>query len=103
MGLAVTSIGFSAIVSVLITKTLAQFKTASPSCAFYYYMVLSLLMLLVLVVMYIILAKRYKLREWTRHVNIQAIVEDHYERYFDQEEEYMREFGDHNRNDLEFY
>ena len=35
--------------------------------------------------------KRYKLRERERHVNIQAIVEEHYERYFDQEEEYMRE------------
>ena len=30
-------------------------------------------------------------RERERHVNIQAIVEEHYERYFDQEEEYMRE------------
>ena len=29
--------------------------------------------------------------ERERHVNIQAIVEEHYERYLDQEEEYMRE------------
>ena len=31
------------------------------------------------------------LRERERHVNIQAIAEEHYERYLDQEEEYMRE------------
>ena len=36
-------------------------------------------------------AKRYKLRERERHVNIQAIVEEHYEKYLHQEEEYMRE------------
>ena len=42
-------------------------------------------------IIFVIIAKRYKLRERERHVNIQAIVEEHYERYFDQEEEYMRE------------
>ena len=47
-------------------------------------------MLLILVV-YVVLAKHYKLREKDRHINIHIIVEEHYERYFDQEEEYMRE------------
>ena len=42
-------------------------------------------------VSYLILAKQYKLWERERHVNIQAIAEEHYERYFDQEEEYIRE------------
>ena len=46
--------------------------------------------------MFVILAKRYKLRERERHVNIQPIVEEHYERYFDQEEEYMREAAQKN-------
>ena len=58
---------------------------------FYYYLVPSLLMLLILVV-YVFLAKRYKLRERDRHINIHAIVKEHYERYFDQEE-YMREIA----------
>ena len=40
---------------------------------------------------YWVLARCYKLRERDREVNIYAIVEEHYERYFDQEEEYMRE------------
>ena len=43
------------------------------------------------IAIYIILSKCYTLRERNREINIQAIVEEHYERYMDQEEEYMRE------------
>ena len=42
-------------------------------------------------VLFIFLAKRYTLRERNREINIQAIVEEHYERYLDQEEEYERQ------------
>ena len=69
---------------------LEHFSNATPSCGFYYYLVLSILIMLSLV-LFTIAAKRYKLRERERHVNIQAIAEEHYERYLDQEEEYMRE------------
>ena len=48
------------------------------------------LALIVLFVVFLILSKRYTLRERNREINIQAIVEEHYERYMDQEEEYMR-------------
>ena len=45
--------------------------------------------------------KRYKI-ERDRSVNIQAIAEEHYARYLDQEEEYMREvanqFSENNNN-----
>ena len=44
-------------------------------------------------VIFLILSKRYTLRERNREINIQAIVEEHYERYMDQEEEYEREHG----------
>ena len=71
-------------------QVLEHFGNATPSCEFYYYLVLSILLILSLV-LFTIAAKRYKLRERDRHVNIQAIAEEHYERYFDQEEEYMRE------------
>ena len=50
--------------------------------------------MMLFLVMFVLVAKRYKLRERERHVNIQAIVEEHYERYIDQEEEYMREAAD---------
>ena len=56
----------------------------------WYYLILSLLTLLILV-LFIILAKHYKLQKRERHVNTQATAEEHYERYLDQEEEYMRE------------
>ena len=41
--------------------------------------------------LFLVLSKRYTLCERNREINIQAIVEEHYERYMDQEEEYMRE------------
>ena len=93
MGLTFTFVGIDRFGLGLLAVIFRQFPTATPSCVFYYYLVLSLLMLLILVV-YVILAKRYKLRERDRHINIHAIVEEHYERYFDQEEEYIRE-NDH--------
>ena len=46
--------------------------------------------LVVLFVVFLVLSKCYTLRERNREINIQAIVEEHYERYMDQEEEYMR-------------
>ena len=91
MGLVLTVFGFGALgLPYLLTAIFRHFPTATPSCVFYYYLVLSLLMLLILVV-YVVLAKRYKLRERDKHINIHVIVEEHYEKYFDQEEEYMRE------------
>ena len=90
MGAVIVMLGFSSFGNAIFAKIFQQFQTASPSCVFYYYLVLSLLLLLVLIV-FVVLAKRYKPRERERHINIQAIVEEHYERYFDQEEEYMRE------------
>ena len=49
------------------------------------------LVLVVLFVVFLVLSKCYTLRERNREINIQAIVEEHYERYMDQEEEYMRQ------------
>ena len=90
MGLMITAIGIGTLANSTLSKIFLQLQAASPSCVFYYYLVLSLLLLLILIV-FVILAKRYKLREREKHINIQAIVEEHYERYFDQEAKYMRE------------
>ena len=78
-----------------IISILSQFNldNVTPSCGFYYYLVQSILTMLLLVV-FVFVAKRYKLRERERHVNIQAIVEEHHERYLNQEEKYMREAAD---------
>ena len=51
----------------------------------------ALIAFVVLVAIFLVLSKSYTLRERNRVINIQAIVEEHYERYMDQEEEYMRQ------------
>ena len=48
-----------------------------------------------LFIIFLLASKCYTLRERNREINIQAIVEEHYERYLDQEEEYMRQCRDH--------
>ena len=95
MGIGMVMIAIGHIIRSGITLILSQLNLnkVSPSCGFYYYLVQSILIMLCLI-LFVIGAKRYKLRERERHVNIQAIVEEHYERYIDQEEEYMREAAD---------
>ena len=92
IGMTVTVTIVGVLVHAGLVRILSKFDMSkvTPSCGFYYYLVLSILLILSLV-LFTIAAKRYKLRERERHVNIQAIAEEHYERYFDQEEEYMRE------------
>ena len=90
MGVATVLVDFGLLVHYGLKQVVKHFSNATPSCGFYYYLVLSILLILSLV-LFTIAAKRYKLRERDRHVNIQAIAEEHYERFFDQEEEYMRE------------
>ena len=90
MGLTSGLFGIGYLAHYGLEQVLEHFSNATPSCGFYYYLVLSILLILTLV-LFTIAAKRYKLRERDRHVNIQAIAEEHYERYLDQEEEYMRE------------
>ena len=90
VGLWITGFGVATIVNKLIVLPFHYIPPVSPSCGFYYYLLLSLLTMMTLVV-FVFLAKRYKLRVREIHVNIQAIAEEHYERYFDQEEEYLKE------------
>ena len=55
----------------------------------YYYITKSVLVLIILIV-FVILAKRYKYRVRENEVNIVQIVDDHYQRYMEQEERYNR-------------
>ena len=87
MGLVTTIIGWCTFGSKLLSSV---FKAFTQKYILYSCLVLPPLAMLMLII-FVLVAKRYKLRERERHVNIQAIVEEHYERYFDQEEEYMRE------------
>ena len=57
--------------------------------SFYYYITKSVVMFIILLV-FIVLGKWYKLRVRENEVNILQIVDEHYERYMDQKEEYER-------------
>uniref|UniRef100_A0A1X7TBM3 Uncharacterized protein n=1 Tax=Amphimedon queenslandica TaxID=400682 RepID=A0A1X7TBM3_AMPQE len=61
--------------------------------SFYYYKTKSVLVLIILIV-FVILAKRYKYRVRENEVNIVQIVDDHYQRYMEQEEQYIRDRDD---------
>ena len=56
--------------------------------SFYYYIAKSVLVLVILIV-FVILAKRYKYRVRENEVNIVQIVDDHYQRYINQREQFM--------------
>ena len=92
MGVLFTLLCFAIVVNYGLHALFRHFNNAFPSCGFYYYLVLLIILILSLV-LFTIAAKRYKLRERERHVNVQAIAEEHYERYLDQEEEHMREIA----------
>ena len=55
------------------------------------YDVPTVVLFVVLFVAVDVLSKCYTLRERNREINIQAIAEEHYERYLDQEEQFLRE------------
>ena len=61
--------------------------------SFYYYITKSVLVLIILIV-FVILAKRYKYRVRENEVNIVQIVDDHYQRYMEQEEQYNKDKTD---------
>ena len=61
--------------------------------SFYYYLTKSVLVFIILIV-FVILAKRYKYRVRENEVNIVQIVDDHYQRYMEQEEQYNKNMND---------
>ena len=67
-------------------------RDAIPSCMSYYY-ITKLLLVLAVFLFFIILARKYQMRQREVVVNIHNIAEDHYERYIQQEEDYRRELG----------
>ena len=60
-------------------------------CQSIYYYIFKTALTVIMLIVFIILAKRYKLRVRENEVNIHMIAEEHYERYFQQEVEYKRE------------
>ena len=57
----------------------------------WYYYILKCVITLIVLIVFLILAKRYKYRVRENEVNIVQIVDEHYQRYMEQEEEHTRE------------
>uniref|UniRef100_A0A1X7TES9 Uncharacterized protein n=1 Tax=Amphimedon queenslandica TaxID=400682 RepID=A0A1X7TES9_AMPQE len=72
-------------------STMLKFPFACESqyicTSFYYYITKSVLVLIILIV-FVILAKHYKYRVRENEVNIVQIVDDHYQRYINQREQF---------------
>ena len=80
VGLCYTSLGIGSIFSITFSVLI---KT------WYYYIIVCVLQLLILIV-FVTLARRYKYRVRENEVNTNQIVDDHYQRYMEQEDEYER-------------
>ena len=72
------------------SKYLFKCESGMACQSVHYFIVKSVLVLIILIV-FTILAKCYKLRVRENEVNVHLIVEEHYERYMDQEVEYREE------------
>ena len=81
VGLCYTSIGIGYALAYIILSY--YFKNI------HYYIIMCFLQLLILIV-FVILARRYKYRVRENEVNHVQIVDDHYQRYMEQEDEYNR-------------
>ena len=57
-------------------------------CTNYQYYLIKCVLVLIILIVFVILAKFYKYRIRENEVNVHLIVDDHYQRYMEQEEEY---------------
>ena len=62
-------------------------------CQSVYYFIAKCVFILIILIVFLVLAKRYKLRVRENEFNIYLLAEEHYGRYMDQEEEYNNELG----------
>ena len=90
IGLWYTTYGASLLLNNYFYGPFMYLKSAPLGCDFYYFLAKSIVVVFILVI-FLVLAKRYKLRIRENIVNIHEIVEDHYERYIHQEELYSNE------------
>ena len=91
VGMSFASIGISYLININIKYPFGC-NNNSICPDFYYYTAKSVVIFIILLV-FIVLAKWYKFRVRENEVNIVQIVDEHYERYMNQEEEYEREMG----------
>ena len=93
----VTSCGISFLISAII-KFLFNCESQYLCTSFYYYITKSVLVLIILIV-FVILAKHYKYRVRENEVNIVQIVDDHYQRYINQREQFGSDIDSESSSD----
>ena len=81
VGLCYTSLGIGYLLAFILSHFIQNY---------WYYYFLKFFVLLLALVVFVILARRYKYRVRENEVNIVQIVDDHYQRYMEQEDEYER-------------
>uniref|UniRef100_A0A1X7SN40 Major facilitator superfamily (MFS) profile domain-containing protein n=1 Tax=Amphimedon queenslandica TaxID=400682 RepID=A0A1X7SN40_AMPQE len=83
VGLCYSSMGIGSIIAFMLLFLIEKWQ-------YYYIITISCAFQLLILVVFVILAKRYKYRVRENEVNIVQIVDDHYQRYMEQEDEYKR-------------
>ena len=92
VGLCYATYGTGTLVSTSLSFVLVHFKSYSHGCIFYYSIGIFLYVIITLI-FFLVFAKHYKLRVRDNIVPVHQIAEEHYERYFNQSEEYRRQYG----------
>ena len=87
VGMWFASLGVGYLIS-FVTALLFHCQDDSSCTSFYYYLTKSVLVSIILIA-FGILAKRYKYRVRDNEINIFQIVDDHYDRYMKQEDDYI--------------
>ena len=64
-------------------------------CTSFFYYLTKNIIIFVILILFVILARRYKYRVRENEVNIVQIVDDHYQKYMEQEEQFKRQDNDH--------
>ena len=77
--------GLMSIVNILLILPFFNIKSGPLGCSFYYFLTKSVLSLIVLTV-FLILAKRYKLRVRENEVGVYSMVHEHFTRYLHEED-----------------
>ena len=96
VGLCYASYGIGRVVRSGLSFVFISSKLHSRGCISYF-IIGNFILIVFTLIFYVLFAKRYKLRRRDNIVPVHQIAEEHYERYFNQSEEYRRE------NETEIY
>ena len=92
VGIRYATVGLAVMVSMFFQTPFKYLDSAPLGCGFYYFLSKTVLIFIILV-MFILLAKRYKLRVRDNDTNVYQIVDEHFERFLRQSDEFWKSTG----------